>query len=63
MERLTPRGLQQYLTDYDYDSTLEQSREILSILGDLGTFSCEDIEIVANHILCGEEEKFAENFY
>ena len=63
MIKLTPKRMQQYLTDYDYDSTLEQSKEILSILSDLGVFSDEDIAIVADHILCGEQKVFSENFY
>ena len=63
MRTLTPNRMQQYLVDYDYDSTLEQSKEILEILSDLGTFSSDDIEIVANHILNGEQKKFSENFY
>lgn len=56
MISLTPKKLQNYLRDYDYEVTIEQSKDILELLDDwYGEFTSVDIQEAANYILTEEE--------
>lgn len=56
MISLTPKKLQNYLRDYDYEVTIEQSKDILELLDDwYGEFTSVDIQEAANYILTKEE--------
>lgn len=59
MNTLTAKKLQQFVLDYDYEITLEQSERILDMLNDCyGVFTNVEIEEVTNYIVCGKESIF-----
>lgn len=66
MKLMTPRKLQQYVIDYDYEITLEQARYILKLLDEycdygLGFDSC-DIQRATDYIVNGLESVYAVEF-
>lgn len=63
MKYLTPNKLIVYVKDYDYDITLEQSKQILELLDDnLGVYTCNDIIRATDYITNGEDSRYAEYF-
>jgi hypothetical protein len=63
MINLTPKKLQRYVLDYDYEITLEQADTILKLLDDYyGIFTSGDIEQATDYIVNGEESIFADLF-
>jgi hypothetical protein len=63
MRNLTPKKLQKYAMDYDYEIDLEQAREILELLDDrVGIFSSEDIEMATDYIINGQNSRYADYF-
>ena len=63
MKYLTPQKLINYALDYDYEITLEQSKQILELLDDsLGAYTCNDIIRATDYIINGEDSRYADYF-
>ncbi|MCT8976279.1 DUF2624 domain-containing protein [Clostridium sp. CX1] len=63
MITLTPKALEKYLRDYDYEVTTEQARSILELLDSYyEIFASVDIQEVADYILKGSNSKYAYYF-
>lgn len=63
MITLTPKKIQKYLIDYDYEINLEQAEKILKLLDDnYETFTSEDIQEATDYIAMRKESVFAGYF-
>jgi len=63
MINFTPKRLQKYVLDYDYEVTINRAKAVLEILDDAyGIFESQDIEMATDYILLGEKSIYAEYF-
>jgi hypothetical protein len=63
MESLTPKILQEYALNYDYNLTLKQAKRVLEVLDNtLGVFTIADIEMATDYVVNGEKSMFVEYF-
>lgn len=63
MTSITPTKLIKFVADYDYEISLKQAHEILSLLDDqLGIFTSSDIQIATDYVVMGDKSRFKDYF-